>query len=113
MLKLILILHFMLVAASTEPLQTSGSKYLDHNTADNDKSVTNNDDTDTQSSLPTIVPSEDILIDIPEKSMRMMTVLQCCLVVLLLMLFLMLVSDWTDLSVLLQTSRHHMVIIEM
>ena len=110
----------MLVAASTEPLQTSGSKYLDHNTADNVKSVTNSDDTDTQSPLPTIVPSEDILIDIPEKSgseeglsMRMMTVLQCCLVVLLLMLFLMLVSDWTDLSVLLQTSRHHMGIIEM
>ena len=39
--------------------------------------------------------------------------LQCCLLVLVMMLILMLLSDWTDLSVLLQTSRHHMVIIEM
>ena len=41
------------------------------------------------------------------------SVAQCCVVVLLLMMLLMLLSDWTDLSVLLRTSRHHMVIIEM
>ena len=40
-------------------------------------------------------------------------ILQCCVIVLILMFILMLLSEWTDLSFLLQTSRHHMVIIEM
>ena len=48
-----------------------------------------------------------------EEGASVISVVQCCVVVLLLMLLLMLLSDWTDLSVLLQTSRHHMVIIEM
>ena len=40
-------------------------------------------------------------------------ILQCCVLVLILMFILMLLSEWTDLSVLMQSSRHHMVIIEM
>ena len=38
------------------------------------------------------------------------SVLQYSLIVLILMCVLMLLSEWTDLSVLLETSRHHMII---
>ena len=65
--------------------------------------------------IDTINSTSNILSDGQEEPKRasFSDLLQCCLLVLVMMLILMLLSDWTDLSVLLQTSRHHMVIIEM
>ena len=48
-----------------------------------------------------------------KESCSFYSVLQYSVIVLILMCGLMLLSEWTDLSVLLETSRHHMNIIEI
>ena len=48
-----------------------------------------------------------------KESCSFYSVLQYSWIVLILMCGLMLLSEWTDLSVLLETSRHHMIIIQM
>ena len=48
-----------------------------------------------------------------KESCSLYSVLQYSVIVLILMCGLMLLSEWTDLSVLLETSRHHMIIIQM
>ena len=59
---------------------------------------------------------EDLEEDKDEKENKRATfseILQYCVIVLLIMFILMLLSEWADLSELLQTSRHHMIIIQM
>ena len=60
-----------------------------------------------------MIIEEDELEEKKNAGASLSDILQCCVLVLILMFILMLLSEWTDLSVLMQSSRHHMVIIEM
>ena len=60
-----------------------------------------------------LIIEEDELEEKKNAGASLSDILQCCVLVLILMFILMLLSEWTDLSVLMQSSRHHMVIIEM
>jgi D-arabinose 5-phosphate isomerase GutQ len=60
-----------------------------------------------------MIKQEDELEEKKNAGASLSDILKCCVLVLILMFILMLLSEWTDLSVLMQSSRHHMVIIEM